>query len=80
MLHYLIVDIFFSFIGRMYLYLRYRDSEKVNKVKEERYAGHFRYVGRIVILNIVAVLFGLILISGLLATIIGIFRNGISAP
>lgn len=80
MFQFLIGNILFSFVGRAYLYLRYRDRETINKIKEEKYAGHFSHAGRVVMLNIVAGLFGLMIIAGLIGAIIGIFRNGISDP
>jgi hypothetical protein len=77
MIEYLLVEVIFALAGRCYLHLRYRDRETIQRIKEEKYLGEFSNAGRIVLINIFAGLFGLLLVGGLIAGIIGIIRHDI---
>ena len=71
-------ELIFSIIGRLFLIIRYRDSEKRIKIKNEKYDGQFSNIGRIVTLNSIAGLFGLLLIGMLIIAIISIVRQWIN--
>jgi hypothetical protein len=51
---YVITDIILSSIGWVYLYAWYRDKKKIEKIKDEKYAGRFSTAGRVLILNLIA--------------------------
>lgn len=67
---YMIINFIFSFIGWVSLYAWYRDSNKVEKVKNERYAGEFSNAGRILSLNFIAGA-GAIVMSALVLFVLG---------
>jgi hypothetical protein len=51
---FIIIEFIFSFIGWVCLLVWYRDRKKVERVKNEKYAGEFRAAGRVLILNLIA--------------------------
>jgi hypothetical protein len=62
----IIIEGILSFIGWVCLNLWYRDGEKVEKIKNEKYAGEFSAAGKIIILNFIAgtgaiVMFGIVI-------------------
>jgi len=79
-MNYVIFNLIFSGVGRLYLLIRYRDFELIEKIKDEKYAGRFSNVGRVVSLNIVAGLGALLVFAMIIAGIMGIVRNGFAAP
>ena len=64
---FLIIELIFSAIGWFCLSIWYRDRKKIEKVKEEKYAGHYSGAGRVFTLNFIAgvgaiVMFGLVIV------------------
>jgi len=57
-LGYLVVEIILtgilSGIGWVCLYVWYRDRKKIEKIKNEKYAGNYSSVGGVMILNLIA--------------------------
>lgn len=51
---FILIDIVFSGIGWVCLYVWYRNTKKVEKIKNENYAGLYSAAGRIMILNLIA--------------------------
>ena len=51
-LEFLLGEIIFSFIGRFYLYLRYRDKEKVQQELTRKYEGQYRNAGVVLLVDI----------------------------
>lgn len=43
-----------SGIGWVCLYIWHRDRKKIEKIKNEEYAGQYSYAGRVMILNLIA--------------------------
>ena len=56
----LIINIFLSILGRVFLFIRYRDTQKVRKVLADEYEDSYAQAGVILILWII----GLILLFG----------------
>jgi hypothetical protein len=54
MLGFILVEIIFSGIGWVCLYVWYRNRKKMEAIKNERYAGEYSSVGRIMLLNLIA--------------------------
>ena len=50
----LIFEGIFNLIGRAWLYVRYRDTAKVEKILHKEYHGLFSIAGRIYVLNFIA--------------------------
>lgn len=50
----IVFDLLFSFIGWVCLYVWYRDGKKVEKVKNDKYAGAFHAAGKVFFLNLIA--------------------------
>ena len=69
-----ILDLIFSIIEQLFLTIRYRDSDIRAKIKNEKYDGQFSNAGRVVTLNFIFGLFGLLLIGALIVAILSIFN------
>lgn len=65
----LIKDIFLSLLGRVFLFIRYRNAQKVQKVLADEYEDSYAQAGVILILWII----GLILLFGIGAMLMMIF-------
>ncbi len=65
-MEYVFVDIFFSLIGRFYLYITLRSKAKVKKVLEEQYDNSFTQAGSLLIWKTIALLlfFSLLIMLG----------------
>lgn len=70
--------IFFHLLGRLYLFLRYRNIEKRKAVLAEKYAGSYSGAGIDVILRPVAVIGFLLMLVFIAAVIYGTIVHGIS--
>lgn len=62
------IEAIFSGIGWICLYLWYRDRKKVEKIKNEQYAGEFSAAGKVLLLNLIAgtgaiVMFGIVIFT-----------------
>lgn len=51
---FIIIELIFSTIGWLCLSVWYRDRKKIEKIKDEKYAGQFSGAGRVFILNFIA--------------------------
>jgi hypothetical protein len=51
---FIIIELIFSAIGWVCLLIWYRDRKKIEKIKEEKYAGLYSGAGRVFILNLIA--------------------------
>jgi hypothetical protein len=69
-MEFLIFDIIQAGIGRLYLLLRYRKKELINKVLEEEYEGSFSNVGKSLSISFFAILFGMLLFVFLMVMIV----------
>ncbi|MGZ5243301.1 MAG: hypothetical protein ACXWDO_09935 [Bacteroidia bacterium] len=63
------VDILFSAIGKIWLYVRYRKSIRVKRVLIEEYEGSFIYAGKIALIWLFNIVFYLALFVLLLAVL-----------
>lgn len=64
---FLIIELVFSFIGWFCLSVWHRDRKKIEKVKDEKYAGQYSGAGRVFILNLIAgvgaiAMFGIVIV------------------
>ncbi len=62
-MEFLLFDIIQAGLGRLYLFIKYRKKELINKVLEEKYEGTYSNAGKLLTLSFFAVLFGLLLIG-----------------
>lgn len=53
-LGFILVEILFSAIGWVCLYVWYRDRKKIERIKNEKYAGEYSSAGKIMLLNLIA--------------------------
>jgi len=65
-LGFILIEVIFSGIGWVCLYVWHRDKKKIEKIKNEEYAGEYSSAGRIMILNLIAgvgaiTMFGIVL-------------------
>jgi hypothetical protein len=51
---FIIVDFIFAAIGWICLSIWYRDRKKIEKIKDEKYAGLYSGAGRVFFLNLIA--------------------------
>jgi hypothetical protein len=51
---FVLIELVLSGIGWLCLYAWHRDRKKIEKIKNEEYAGQYSSVGRIIILNLIA--------------------------
>jgi hypothetical protein len=64
---FIIVECVFSAIGWFCLFVWYRDRKKIEKIKEEKYAGQYSGAGKVFILNLIAgvgaiAMFGIVIV------------------
>ena len=67
----------FSLIGRVCLYVWYRDSDKIEKIKMEKYHGQYSVAGWVFATNFFIGLCVLLLFGGLMAVIFSSIRRAI---
>ena len=60
-------------IGFLYLWIRYRNKERVKKVLHEKYDGAYYLAGASIFLNVVGVILTALIIALLLSALFGIF-------
>ncbi|SIN75762.1 hypothetical protein [Chitinophaga niabensis] len=70
--------VFFHLLGRLYLFLRYRNIEKRKAVLAEKYAGFYSGAGSDVILRPFALIGFLLMLVFIAAVIYGAIVHGIS--
>ncbi len=66
-IEFIIIEFVFSAIGWVCLSIWYRDRKKIEKIKEEKYAGQYSGAGRVFIMNLIAgvgaiVMFGMVIV------------------
>ncbi len=66
-------DAWFAFVGWLCLLLRHRSKQKVRSVLNEKYEGKYNIAGRLIGLDLIALLFLIILISALFIVIVTTF-------
>lgn len=64
---FIVIEFVFSAIGWACLSIWYRDRKKIQKIKEEKYAGQYSGAGRVFILNLIAgvgaiAMFGIVIV------------------
>lgn len=64
---FIIIEFVFSAIGWFCLSVWYRDRKKIEKIKEEKFAGEYSGAGRVFILNLIAgigaiTMFGIVIV------------------
>ena len=67
---FLIIELIFSAIGWFCLLVWYRDRKKIEKIRDERYAGQYSGAGLVFILNLIAGL-GAIAVFGIVIVLVG---------
>ena len=77
-MEFIIVDIFFSLLGRLVLFVRYRDTTKVRHELADKYDNSYTQAGRLFGAFSVAGILLLAFIALLLATIYGILRHNLN--
>lgn len=60
---FILAELFFAAVGRLCLLIWYRDIAKVEKIKNERYAGLYSGAGRVFVLNFVAGVGAVVMLS-----------------
>jgi hypothetical protein len=53
-LGFIVIEIVFSGIGWLCLFVWYRNRKRMEEIKNQKYAGEYSSVGRVMILNLVA--------------------------
>ena len=67
-LGFIVIEIIFAGIGWLCLLVWYRNKKKMEAIKNEKYAGEYSSVGRVMILNLIAgvgavTMFGIVVFS-----------------
>lgn len=70
-------NIIFYPLGRIYLWIRYRNKETIEKVLIEKYEESYSVAGTLVCLNTFGVIFLTLILLMLLATFYSIIKNAI---
>jgi len=73
-MEFLLFDIIQAGIGRLYLLLKYRKKELISKVLEDEYEGSYSNAGKVLSLNFIAGLYGLLLLGLMIAFLISFFK------
>ena len=68
----LIGGLLYSFIGWVYLWIRYRNKEKIRSVLKEKYNNSYQDVGATKVLYFIGIVLIIILVVFLLAVIYGV--------
>ena len=71
------IQLFYHLIGYSYLWIRYRNKEKINAVLIKDYENNYREVGFLVIWKPIGFIFLCLIATMLIACVIGIYRFGI---
>lgn len=74
-MEFLIGDIIFGLLGRIYLFLRYRNQEKMIQIKDKEFGGSYSNVGKIISLKVFLIIFIMLLLGFLVGAVIGTIRN-----
>jgi hypothetical protein len=69
----------YPIIGYLYLWIRYRNREKINEALVKNYENSYSVAGFMVIWKPIGFLFLSLIAMGLAACVIGIFRFGLSS-
>ncbi len=69
---------FYHLLGRLYLFIRYRDKEKRNAVLAEKHLGSYSSAGMDVILRPIAFIGFLLMLVFIAAVIYGAIVHGVS--
>lgn len=75
-MHQIFGQIIYGFIGYLYLWVRYRNHEKVLQIKEENYDDQYSVAGAQLVMSII----GIIFISALLFMLICVIYIAITKP
>ncbi len=67
----IVIELILSGIGWACLYVWYRDRKKVEKIKNEEYAGEYSSAGRIMLLNLVAGVGALAMFTAVIVILVG---------
>ncbi|MEM6721000.1 MAG: hypothetical protein AAF611_16840 [Bacteroidota bacterium] len=67
-------------VGFLYLWIRYRNGEKVAEAKKEKYENSYSTAGATLVVSTVGVVFFIVLSIILIGAIYVIFKHGPSAP
>ena len=78
MIEIIIGDIFFSSVGFVYLFLKYRDKQKRQYIHKNQYDCSYRNIGFDLFLRVVAMSNILLIISFLLVVFYAVFKFGIA--
>lgn len=70
--------IIYPLIGWIYIWLRYRNKEKVIKNLKEKYDNSYYSVGAIISMQFILGILGILLLTFLIVIIISIFKNPLS--
>jgi hypothetical protein len=73
-MEFLLFDLIQAGIGRLYLLLRYRQKGLISEVLKKEYEGSYSNVGKLLILNFFALLFGLLLFGFMISIILGLLK------
>ena len=70
--------IIYPLIGWIYIWLRYRDKEKVIKNLKEKYDNSYYSVGATIAMQFILGILGVLLVTFLIVIIISLFKNPLS--
>ena len=71
-------EIFFSFIGRIYLWLKYRNKEKIKSVLVNEYNDRYFVAGSMNCYKLFGIIFLLLIATFLIVSVFSILKFGIS--
>jgi hypothetical protein len=74
-MHLFLLDLWYSILGRFYLWIRYRDKEKIEKVLRLEYEYLYSNAGRVIAFKAIAAFFILLLTAFLLTVIFAIIKD-----
>lgn len=69
MVGYIVFDLVYAVIGYLYLWIRYRDREKVAEIKREYYEDRYATAGAQLLLSVVGAIFFIALLIALFGII-----------
>jgi hypothetical protein len=75
---FIIMEVILSGIGWICLHVWYRDRKKVEKIKNEKYAGMYGAAGRVMILNLIAGIGALATFALMIALLVGWIYDAIT--
>jgi hypothetical protein len=74
-MEFLIADVFFGLVGRIYLWVRYRNKEKVLEIKTREYAGSYSEAGKVKVVASGAIMLAVLILFLLCGVVLTVIKN-----